>query len=204
MTMSRIDFSASVAAGNDSAGTARQPVKVNRAMLSVLTVAAALAVSASVLAAPKLTANAAAPIASSSTAKVASAPAVTNSASQKDPFAGDTWHAMQGTWPGTIVFESGTKEVTLSPVGAAPMKATYTYTVKPSSSDKVIEGTLRMTNTNKQVSNSTFHIEGKNLTLVYEGDAHPEHYVRMTPKEEEAEIARLQKMVSEGRVRPLK
>ncbi|HDR9103366.1 hypothetical protein P5X00_37060 [Paraburkholderia sp. A2RO-4L] len=204
MMMSRIDFSASVAAGNDSAGTARQPAPVNRVLLKAMTFAAALAVSASVLAAAKPVAKQVTPAVAASAVKIANTPAATHPSSQKDPFAGDTWHAMQGTWPGTIVFESGTNEVTLSPVGAAPMKATYTYTVKPSSSDKVVEGTLRMTNTAKQVSNSTFHIEGKNLTLVYEGDAHPEHYVRMTPKEEEAEIARLQKMVSEGRVRPLK
>jgi len=125
---------------------------------------------------------------------------------QKDPLAGDTWHgdASAGTWPGTLVFDGSKKAVTLAPVGATPMEATYTYTVKPSSTNQVVEGTLRMTNSAKQVSDSTFHIEGKKLTLIFAGGQRPEQYVRMTPKEEEAEKARLQKMISEGRIRPLK
>jgi hypothetical protein len=121
----------------------------------------------------------------------------------KDPFAGDTWHAVDGTWPGTLVFVGDKKAVTLSPVGATPMQATYTYTVKPSSTG-VVEGKLRMTNAAKQVSDSAFRIEGKKLTLMYADGQRPEQYVRMTAQEEEAEKARLQKMISEGRIRPLK
>lgn len=127
---------------------------------------------------------------------------------QKDPLAGDTWHAitagLNSSWPGTLVFDGAKKTVTLAPVGVAPMEATYTYTVKPSSSDKVVEGTLRMTNTAKQVSDSTFRIEGKTLTLMFGNGQRPEQYVRMTPKEEAAEKAKLEKMISEGRIRPLK
>jgi uncharacterized protein YxeA len=123
---------------------------------------------------------------------------------QKDPFAGDTWHAVDGTWPGTIVFVADKSAVTLTPVGATPMQATYAYTVKPSSTGQVVDGTLRMTNAAKQVSESAFHIEGKKLTLMYADGQRPEQYVRMTPQEEQAETARLQKMISEGRIRPLK
>lgn len=133
----------------------------------------------------------------------ASAP-VHAKATQVDPLAGDTWHADAGTWPGTLVFDGAKKTVVLSPTGASPMEATYTYTVKPSSTNKVVEGTLRMTNSVKQVSESTFHIEGKTLTLMYTNGQRPEQYVRMSPKEEEAQRARLQKMISEGRIRPLK
>jgi len=123
---------------------------------------------------------------------------------QADPLAGDTWHAVDGTWPGTLVFDAAKKSVTLSPVGATPMQASYTYTVKPSMVSKAVDGTLRMTNSAQQVSQSTFHIEGTKLTLSFANGQRPEVYVRMTPKEEEAEKARLQKMISEGRIRPLK
>lgn len=123
-----------------------------------------------------------------------------------DPLAGDTWHAdaQAGTWPGTLVFDAAKKSVTLAPVGASPMQASYTYTVKPSLTANVVEGTLRMTNSAKQTSDSTFRINGKVLTLMYSNGQRPETYVRMTTKEEDAEKARLQKMISEGRVRPLK
>lgn len=170
--------------------------------------------SASVLAAPAVNKAASAPTAvqvkAASAVQSASATHVAVAAkatavSQKDPFAGDTWHAVEGTWPGTFVFVGDKHEVTLSPVGAAPMKATYTYTVKPSAKDTV-EGTLRMTNTANpsQVSESTFRIEGKTMNLMYADGQRPEQYVRMTTQEEEAEKARLQKMISEGRIRPLK
>lgn len=126
-------------------------------------------------------------------------------ASLKDPLAGDTWHAVDSTWPGTIVFDGAKKAVTLAPIGATPMEATYSYTVKPTSAKNVVEGTLRMTNSAKQVSESTFRItDGKNMTLTFKGGPRAEQYVRMTPKEEEAEKAKLQKMISEGRIRPLK
>lgn len=179
----------------------------------MLTLAVASAMSATVLAAPAAPKAASTPVAakaaaaSSAAAVPASTPAETKSTSvifqHKDPFAGDTWHAVEGTWPGTLVFVADKNAVTLSPVGATPMKATYSYTVKPSSTG-VVEGTLRMTNTAKQVSDSTFRIEGKKLTLMYADGQRPEQYVRMTAQEEEAEKARLQKMISEGRIRPLK
>ncbi|KVP16926.1 hypothetical protein WJ84_01240 [Burkholderia ubonensis] len=159
----------------------------------MLTLAIVSVVSTSALAAP-------------AASKAASTPAsAVTKVAQKDPLAGDIWHAVNGTWPGTIVFDGAKKNVTLTPVGATPMQATYTYTVKPSSTDNVVEGTLRMTNSAKQVSESTFRIAGnKELTLTFAGGPRPEQYVRMTPQEEEAEKARLQKMISEGRIRPLK
>jgi len=160
-----------------------------------------------------LTVTLAAAVHTGAMAAPASAPAAKSAAPvasviklQKDPLAGDVWHAdaQAGTWPGTLSFDSAKKSVTLAPVGASPMDATYTYTVKPSANAKVVEGTLRMTNSAKQVSNSTFRIEGKVLTLMYASGQRPETYVRMTPQEEAAEMARLQKMISEGRIRPLK
>lgn len=181
-----------MAAVNDNAAGRHQPAFVNTALKGMLTLVIASLMSATALAAP------AAP-------KAATTPSpVMAKAVQADPLAGDTWHAVNSTWPGTILFDAAKKAVTLTPVGATPMQATYTYTVKPSSTDKVVEGTLRMTNTAKQVSESTFRIEGKELTLTFAGGPRPEQYVRMTPKEEEAEKARLQKMISEGRIRPLK
>ncbi len=123
--------------------------------------------------------------------------------SATDPLAGDVWHAVNSSWPGTIVFNSAKKSVTLTPVGAAPMEASYTLTLTPSK-DKVTVGTLRMTNAANQVSESTFRIEGKTLVLSFAGGQRTEQYVRMTPQEEAAEKARLEKMISEGRIRPLR
>ena len=131
-------------------------------------------------------------------------PKVVASVEQKDPLTGDTWHAVDSTWPGTLVFDAENKTVALTPVGATPMEASYTYTVKPSTSKDVVEGTLRMTNTAGQVSDATFRVDGKKLTLSYAAGQRPEQFVRMSPKEEEAEMARLNKLISEGRIRPLK
>ena len=179
---------------NNNAASGRQPAFVNSVVKAMLT--AALCVSVSAFAAP----------ASTAAVKPAAAPTSSVVKAQKDPLAGDTWHAdaQAGTWPGTLVFDGVKKSVTLAPVGAQPMAASYTYTVMPSLTANVIEGTLRMTNSAKQVSESTFRIQGKVLTLMYANGQRPETYVRMTPKEEEAEKARLQKMISEGRIRPLK
>lgn len=192
--MSRmLNFETSFGPNNNAAG-GKHPAFVNKAVLAMLTVA--LCASASASAAPST--PAVKPAAAAAAASVLK--------TQQDPLAGDTWHAdaNAGTWPGTLVFDGTKKHVTLSPVGAQPMDATYTYTVKPSMSANVVEGTLRMTNSAKQVSDSTFRIQGKVLTLMYASGQRPETYVRMTPKEEEAEKARLKKMISEGRIRPLK
>lgn len=127
---------------------------------------------------------------------------------QKDPFAGDTWHAVTPSWPGTLVFDTKAKKVVLSPLGAAPMEATYSYTIKPTPAGKSqdqVEGTLRMTNKEGQVSDSTFMIKnGKDLSLQFAGVQNQEKYVRMNAKEQAAEQERLRKMISEGRLRPFK
>lgn len=190
--MSRILFLKTSLNPNNSAALPRRPAFVNGASVALLTLATALSLVAGTAAA------------GTSTSSKAAAP--TKSAAMKDPLAGDTWHAdtPAGTWPGTLVFDATKKSVVLSPVGATPMTATYSYTVKPSLNQQVIEGTLRMTNSAKQVSDSTFKIQGKVLTLSYGQGQRPETYVRMTPQDEAAEKARLEKLISEGRIRPIK
>lgn len=187
-----LNLETSLNSNNNAAGR-RQPTFVNNVAKSLLTLAVATFMATGAAAAT------AAP------AQAVRAP-VLGKIVQLDPLAGDTWHAdtPNGTWPGTLVFDGAKKNVTLSPVGATPMQAAYTYTVKPSSAGQVVEGTLRMTTADKQVSDSTFRIQGRVLTLSYSSGQRPETYVRMTPKEESAEKARLQKMISEGRIRPLK
>lgn len=125
---------------------------------------------------------------------------------KKDPFARDTWHAVNSSWPGTLKFDGATKKVKLEPVGANPMEAKYTYTVKPSSAkDKAVtEGTLTMTNELGQVSESDYRIKGKELTLSFRNGQPVETYVRMSPAEEKAEIQKLEQLIREGRIKPLK
>lgn len=126
----------------------------------------------------------------------------------KDPFATDTWHAGPGMWPGTIKFDSKTKSVVLTPVGGGTMEAKYSFKMEPvSAAEKKVgdtAGTLLMTNSLGQVSESTFRVEGKSLTLKFKGDQRVEQYIRMSPQEEQADIARLKKMIMEGKVKPLK
>lgn len=126
---------------------------------------------------------------------------------QKDPLAGDSWHAVTPSWPGTLVFDAKTKKVVLAPVGAEPMEATYSYTIKPATgagkNQAIVEGTLRMTNKEGQVSDSTFSIKNsKDLTLQFAGVQNQEKYVRLSAKEQAAEQERLRKMILEGRVKP--
>lgn len=125
-----------------------------------------------------------------------------------DLFAGDTWHAISPSWPGTLKFNAKTKEVKLEPVGAATIEAKYTYTVNPpklGAKSTVVEGTLRMTNAAGQVSVSQFRIENnKTLSLTFQAGQRPETYVRMTPAEEAAEVARLKKALEEGKTKPIR
>lgn len=118
-----------------------------------------------------------------------------------DPLAGDTWHAVQSTWPGTLVFNGAKKTVILAPVGATPMEASYLHTITSKPKAKVIEGKLTMTNAAQQVSESTFTIEGKNMILRYATGQNPEYYVKMTPQEEAADKAKIEKLIKEGRLR---
>lgn len=125
-----------------------------------------------------------------------------------DLFAGDVWHAISPSWPGTLKFDAKTKVVKLEPVGAATIEAKYTYTVNPpklGTKGSAVEGTLRMTNAAGQVSVSQFRIENnKTLSLTFQAGQRPETYVRMTPAEEAAEVARLKKALAEGKTKPIR
>lgn len=118
-----------------------------------------------------------------------------------DPLAGDTWHAVQSTWPGTLVFDGAKKTVTLAPVGAEPMSASYSFTLTSAPKAKLLEGKLKMTNSAQQVSEPTFTIEGKTMVLRYTTGQNPEYYVKMTPQEEAADKAKIEKLIKEGRLR---
>lgn len=113
----------------------------------------------------------------------------------RDPFAGGTWHAVKGSWPGTMVFDAKTKSMVLEPVGSAQMKGTYTYKlVKQAKPTKgVVDGTLVMTLATGQSSEAMFHIEkGTQLELIYATDGQSEHYQLMTAKEEAAATKKLE------------
>lgn len=88
-------------------------------------------------------------------------------------------------------------------MGASVIEAKYSYTVKPAAPGaRVIEGALRMTNAAGQVSESQFRLEdGKNLNLTFQGDVRPESYVRMTPAEETAEMARIRTLIAQGKLK---
>lgn len=123
-----------------------------------------------------------------------------------DPFAGDVWHAVTPSWPGTLKFDGKTKAVVLAPVGAPAINAKYTYTInQPAAGNTgVLAGTLRMTNAQGQVSESQFKIEKKTLALTFQAGQRPETYVKMTPAEEAAEMARLKRAMDSGKVAPIR
>lgn len=130
------------------------------------------------------------------------------SRSAPDPFAGDVWHAVEGSWPGTIQFDAKTHKVVLQPMGSAAIHATYAYAANPVSkvrkdaASAPKEGTLTMTNTAGQVSQSDYRLDGRDLTLTFrEGlNLAVEHYKRMTKTEEDAEKLRIQKLLREGKL----
>ena len=155
-------------------------------------IAAAKAASRAVAAAPK-SASQAGVKKSEQPVKVAAA----------DLFANDTWHAVSPSWPGTLKFDGKTHKVVLTPYGADVIQAEYSYTVKPAAPGATVrEGTLHMTNTAGQVSDSQFRIEnGKSLQLTFQGDVRPESYVRMTPAEESAEMARIRTLMAQGKLK---
>jgi len=124
----------------------------------------------------------------------------------QDPFDGHKWHAIEQTWPGTIVFKAADKSVVLSPLGAPQIKGTYSYEIKRVvgqglQAAKLIEGTLRMTNTLGQVSESNFKLEdGNKLSLVYTSGQRPEQYSRLTEEEAQNQVERLEQMLRSGDV----
>lgn len=174
-SMRAVSHSSFLSAGHHTKGTRLQPAR----RVAVLLAAAALTALAS--------------------------PAFAAGKAGADPFAGDIWHAVTPSWPGTIAFDGKAHTVVLAPLGAQPIRANYSYTLKPAASgSKSLDGELRMTNTQGQTSNSTFHLEnGKKLTLTFPGGVQSENYVRMTPAEEAAESRRLQQMMAQGKLTPL-
>jgi hypothetical protein len=147
-----------------------------------------------------LSAKATAPVSASATVKV-SAPAAA------DPFAADTWHAVTPSWPGTLKFDGANHTVVLSPMGAQAIHATYSYTLDPQAKTSKPgdvasqDGVLTMV-AQGRTSVATFHLaNGKNLTLMFAGGLkRPENYLRMTPAEESAEIARIKKLMADGKL----
>lgn len=183
---------------NHNKSTDNEPARrfVNNAVKAALTVCALVSLGMS-------------PAMATTTAPVAAKAApVAGPRLAADLFAGDTWHAISPSWPGTLKFNAKTKEVKLEPVGAATIEAKYTYTVNPpklGAKSTVVEGTLRMTNAAGQVSVSQFRIENKKtLSLTFQAGQRPETYVRMTPAEEAAEVARLKKALEEGKTKPIR
>ncbi|GBG14504.1 uncharacterized protein NMK_2103 [Novimethylophilus kurashikiensis] len=126
-------------------------------------------------------------------------------AADTDPLAGDAWHAVKGSWPGTIKFDGKSKKVLLEPYGSEAINASYSYTLAPADSFAAKSGnkagTLVMTNTLGQVSKAEFRIEGKELTLSFPSGFQAEHYKRMTKAEEDAEIHRIEKLMAEGKLK---
>jgi hypothetical protein len=72
---------------------------------------------------------------------------------------------------------------------------------------KVVEGSLKMTNTLGQTSASTFRIEatdkGRVLRLTYTSGQRPENYILMSEADETQERARLDRMLRSGELAPL-
>lgn len=124
----------------------------------------------------------------------------------KDLFAGDVWHAMSPAWPGTLTFDGKAKKVTLAPMGAPTIVATYTYTLEQKTasekSGNEVRGTLTMTSSKGEVSQSRFSMrDRRNLSLEFKEGQRSEQYVRMSPAEEEAERVRIQKLFNDGKLR---
>lgn len=119
-------------------------------------------------------------------------------AAPKDPFAGDTWHAAQGSWPGTLRFDGKSKTVALLPLGGQAIKANYKFTITPRAKGpaRAIEGHLTLTTKQGETSQAKFQIDKQGrfpaLTLTYPHGG-IEHYEQMTPAQEAAETARLRK-----------
>ena len=128
--------------------------------------------------------------------------------SAKDPFSADKWHAASPSWPGTLVFDSKTKKVTLNPMGAKPIEANYAYTVKsnPVSAKKEIFGDMTFSS-GEQKSAMTFKIkEGKDLVLTFSQGQREEVYRRMSKEEVSAYEAKLKEMwtmPASGGVKPV-
>lgn len=122
--------------------------------------------------------------------------------SSADPFAGDTWHAVTPSWPGTLRFDAGTHAVRLEPLGSEPIDATYSFEEEQRRTElgvEIREGTLTMRNAAGQVSLSRYRIEdSKHLELQFFAGQRPETYVKFTEAEAEQEKARIRAQVNAG------
>ena len=122
-------------------------------------------------------------------------------AAPADPFVGGTWHAIGETWPGTAKFSDKDKQVVLSPIGAAEIKATYKVIPEKSKTVNVFSGKLTMTNALGQVVTSDFVITGKTkLALTFSGGQRVETYVMLTPAQEATETKRIEQLIREGKL----
>lgn len=117
-----------------------------------------------------------------------------------DPLAGDTWHAMAPSWPGTIRFDGKAKKMVLEPLGSNVIEGSYTVS-EVAKKGETTTGKLRMVNSAGSVSESTFTLSGKDLKLAFAGGQQTETYKRLSAAEAEAEKAKLLKALREGRTR---
>lgn len=122
----------------------------------------------------------------------------------KDPFSlVGTWHAVDGTWPGTVKFDSKFKRATLAPMGAPVMDVKYAAKLSKKTKDSGtnVQGTLVLTNAEGQAVQANFKIKDKkNLFLTFKDGQREEKYVHMTPAEEEAETQKIKKLIYEGKL----
>lgn len=126
------------------------------------------------------------------------APALAKTA---DPFVGGTWHAIGETWPGTAKFSEKDKQVVLAPIGAAEIKATYSFAPAKVKKPGALNGKLTMTNALGQVVTSDFSISGNDkLSLTFSGGQRVETYVKFTPAQEAAEVRRIEQLIREGKL----
>lgn len=165
---------------------------------NIHTLIAAAVLAISVGAAHASAASAPAPAVKASAAKSTAKPARAPSVLRADPLAGDAWHAMGSTWPGTLTFDGKSKKVVLTPVGAQAIQATYVVSDTATKGNKTT-GSLKMTRDTGESVTATFEVIGRSMALRYTAGQRDETYTQMSKAEEEAEKARLVKMLEERR-----
>lgn len=127
--------------------------------------------------------------------------AVGKSEIKGDPLHGDVWHAINGTWPGTIVFDGKTKKVVLTPVGAQAIQAAYKVEKLKKTGSSTSGELLMKSADGLQTVTAMFTLRDRNnMSLRYLEGQREETYIRMTPAEEEIEKARLLKLIEEKKL----
>lgn len=173
-----------------------------RALLSAPILAASLLLSA--LPAPASAMPVAAAAAVAATSAVAGKKAKTDKKAPElkaaDPLAGDAWHAVSPSWPGTMRFDGKAHTVRLEPLGSAVIDAAYEVSELKETKGQVA-GRLKMTATTGEVSESTFEIADKRLTLQFVGGPNQEHYERLTPEEAQAQVQKLRDAIKAGKLK---